>query len=245
MDERVEAIERATFAAVPPQALRELPGWLLGLDDGTVGRAHSAVPLRHQSAPALPLQRIEAAYAERRLQAVFRLPSSPAFDVAARALARVGYTPRQPTEAQFAPLSDVAQLQGHAVALAAQPDAAWVRLFLGEGTSAQDAASRLAILRRAEASIYASVRIDGELAAVGVGCVAHGWCGMHGMRTAAGWRGRGCAGAILGALARQAIAAGATLAFLQVEQANAPAQAVYRRAGFAVAWQYAYWRRTT
>lgn len=40
-------IERATLAAVSPQTVEELPGWLLPLDTGTVGRAISAVPLSH------------------------------------------------------------------------------------------------------------------------------------------------------------------------------------------------------
>ena len=43
----VESIERATQDAFPPLAMEELPGWLLGLDPGKVGRAHSAAPLQH------------------------------------------------------------------------------------------------------------------------------------------------------------------------------------------------------
>ena len=42
----IEGIERATFAAMPPQRLEARGDWLLGLDDGTVGRSHSAVPIR-------------------------------------------------------------------------------------------------------------------------------------------------------------------------------------------------------
>jgi hypothetical protein len=38
----VEAIERATVAAVSPEAVEELDGWLLAFDTGTVGRAKSA-----------------------------------------------------------------------------------------------------------------------------------------------------------------------------------------------------------
>ena len=42
----VEAIERATLAAVPPDTLEEQPGWLLPLDAGTVGRALPGVGVR-------------------------------------------------------------------------------------------------------------------------------------------------------------------------------------------------------
>src|SRR5688572_17123458 len=53
----VESIERATLAAMPPSASEEHEGWLLAFDPGTVGRAHSAVPLRHE---APEIQRVAA-----------------------------------------------------------------------------------------------------------------------------------------------------------------------------------------
>ena len=58
MDE-VEAIERATLAAVPPQRLVQWQQWLLAFDDGTVGRCHSAVPLHHDAPVAGALAAIE------------------------------------------------------------------------------------------------------------------------------------------------------------------------------------------
>ena len=51
----IEAIERATLDAVPPEQTAVLDGWLLGLDRGTVGRAHSAVPLTHDGCDAAVL----------------------------------------------------------------------------------------------------------------------------------------------------------------------------------------------
>jgi N-acetylglutamate synthase len=62
------------------------------------------------------------------------------------------------------------------------------------------------------------------------------------MRTAAGQRGRGLAGCVLAALAGVAIERGITQVFLQVEEANTAAQALYLRAGFQTAWRYHYWR---
>jgi hypothetical protein len=47
MKHDVENIERATLAAVSPEAVLELSGWLLAFDTGTVGRAKSAVPMLH------------------------------------------------------------------------------------------------------------------------------------------------------------------------------------------------------
>jgi ribosomal protein S18 acetylase RimI-like enzyme len=48
---------------------------------------------------------------------------------------------------------------------------------------------------------------------------------------------------VLAGLAGEARARGIERAFLQVEEKNTPARALYRRAGFAPAWRYFYWSR--
>ena len=73
--------------------------------------------------------------------------------------------------------------------------------------------------------------------------MSQGWCSIHGMRTLPAQRGRGLAGRILAGLADDAAARQLTRVFLQVEEGNDAALALYRRAGFATAWRYHYWRR--
>lgn len=63
------------------------------------------------------------------------------------------------------------------------------------------------------------------------------------MRTDQASRGRGLAGRVLAGLADAAIHRGMERSFLQVEDGNASALALYRRAGFETAWYYEYWRR--
>jgi N-acetylglutamate synthase len=118
-------------------------------------------------------------------------------------------------------------------------------LFLGDGFDPVDGASRLAILRRAQDARFASVVVGGQVAAVGFGCFSHGWVGVHGMRTAPAFRGRGLAAQILSALGREAMERGLERTLLQVEERNAAAQALYRRAGFQPAWVYEYLRLPT
>jgi GNAT superfamily N-acetyltransferase len=240
----IEAIERATLQAVAPEALEALPGWLLPMDHGTVGRARSAVPLHHGAPDPAALDPILARYAARGFEPAFRLPQVPAFDALQRDLGTRGFERQQPTLTQTCPtaaLLTAAPAPG--VELAASPDAAWMAMFLGAGLDPVDGASRARSLGRATGMLYASLREGGHTVASGAASFGHGWLGVHGMRTAAAQRGRGLAGVLVRAMAQEAQRRGIGQAFLQVDAGNAPALALYRRLGFATAWSYAYWRR--
>ena len=243
MDIDIEAIERATWAALPPAAVAELPGWLLGLDHGTVGRAHSAVPLAHAAPDLAMVDTVEQRYAAYGLRAVWRIPALLAFEALRSELAQRSYRATQPTCVQVGTASGMAALSdGAGVALASAPSKAWAAVFLGEGFDPVDGAHRVRLLGAAQQSMYASVEVGGQTVAVGTASFSHGWASVHGMRTAQAHRGRGLASAVLGALAREAQSRGIDRVFLQVEAANDKAQALYRRAGFATAWVYEYWR---
>ncbi len=241
----VQAIERATVAAVSPEAVGELPGWLLPFDHGTIGRAKSAVPLQHMAdhASAALVQTIEQRYAARGLQASFRLPDVASFDTMRNALLSQGYRPEQPTLVQLGTATAMRAVTSQARAeVAGAPDAAWAAVFLGEGFDPVDGASRVKNLSKTPGSVYASVREAGRTVAAGAGAFGHGWASVHGMRTAATHRGQGLAGRVLAGLAEAAAQRGIDQVFLQVEEGNAAARALYQRAGFKTAWKYLYWR---
>ncbi|MBI2770665.1 MAG: GNAT family N-acetyltransferase [Burkholderiales bacterium] len=240
----IESIERATLAAVSPQSVEEFPGWLLPFDSGTVGRARSAVPLRHAAQDASLLGQIESRYRERGLPAEFRLPATTDFSAWCVELRARGYQRTQPTLVQVAATQDVRGVSTHAPAQVDEaPDEAWAAVFLGEGFDPVDGASRVAALSRAPGSLFASVRQGGKVLAGGAGAFAQGWASVHGMRTAQSHRGQGLAGRVLAGLADAALKRGYTRTFLQVDAQNAPAIALYKRAGFETAWTYEYWRK--
>jgi N-acetylglutamate synthase len=243
----VEQIEHATIAAVSPQQVHSLPGWLLPMDDGTVGRAKSAVPLSHDAsnANANQIQIIEQRYTQHGMQACFRLPEVPSFDAMRQALLAKGYRAEQPTLVQLGTTAAMRQVTHQTPAQVDDvPDVQWAAVFLGEGFDPVDGASRVKTLAKAPGSVFASVRsADAEPAlAAGAGAFSHGWGSVHGMRTAAAQRGQGLAGRVLAGLAIAAQQRAIEKIFLQVEQVNTSAQALYRRAGFATAWTYVYWR---
>lgn len=239
----IEAIERATLAAVPPQRQETWHEWLLAFDDGTVGRCHSAVPLRH--APPRPgsVDHIASRYASAGLKPVFRVPERPAFQAFQRELLSRGYARSKPTSVQTAAIPAPGTPAGIEVTLANEPPPGWEQVFLGEGFDPVEGASRLAILRRGSASVFATAHEGGRIVAVGSACIRGSWGGIHGMRTLPAWRGRGHASAILAAFAHVARERGIPHWFLQVDESNAPALRLYERWGFVPAWTYAYWRR--
>jgi GNAT superfamily N-acetyltransferase len=238
----IEGIERATAAALPPEALEEISGWLVALDHGTVGRAHSAAPLAHTAPDAGAVAALEERYARFGTPAVLRLPELPAFAALREQLQQRGYRPGKPTLVQVARVQDMPSAADESVQLATAPAASWEQVFLGEGFDPVDGASRLAILGRARDSLFASIQRDGGTVAVGSACFSHGWCGIHGMRTLPVQRKQGSAGRILAAFAQEARNRALTQAFLQVEEGNAVARSLYARLGFTTAWTYRYWK---
>jgi GNAT superfamily N-acetyltransferase len=239
----IESIERATLQAVAPEVVESLPGWLLPMDHGTVGRARSAVPLHHQAHDTELLPSILERYAARGFEPRFRLPELPTFLPWHEALTQSGWHRGQPTLTMTGALEPLSRVHaGPPAELAAQPDADWMAMFLGEGLDPADGASRSRSLSRATGTLYASVREHGQTVACGAASFGHGWLGVHGMRTAAGQRGRGLAGRVLRAMALEAISRGLSGVFLQVDASNLAAQALYRRAGLTMAWRYDYWR---
>jgi predicted GNAT family acetyltransferase len=243
MDELdVEAIERATVAAVAPREVEELSGWLVAYDDVTVNRARSAVPLSHDKPDAEAVASIFDRYRARGIAPNFRVPQIPAMRAVETKLERLGLPSKQPTQVMVAKSQDVARAADGEVEIATQPDEAWTRVFLGEGLDPVDGASRVATLTRAKGSLFAGIRDGDEVIAGGVLAFGHGWASIHGMRTALAHRGKGLATQVLAALAREAMKCNHDRIVLQVEVANDTATRVYRRCGFERAWTYAYWR---
>lgn len=239
----IEAIERATLQAVAPEVVEELPGWLLPMDRGTVGRARSAVPLHHGLHDTDLLSTIVARYQALGYEPRFRLPDLPSFQSWHEALNHLGWRREQPTLTMAGEVHRLLALHTAPPAvLDSQPDAGWMAMFLGEGLDLADGASRSRSLGRATGTLFASVREHGQTVACGAASFGHGWLGVHGMRTAAARRGEGLAGSILHAMASEARQRGLVGVFLQVDASNLPALALYRRAGLSLAWSYDYWR---
>ena len=261
----VEGIERCTIAAVAPQQVHEmyrahqLPGWLLAIDGGSMGRACSAVPLSHAVDNANPevIADIVTQYAAQGMQAKFRLPDVPAFAAFVAKLHTLGYRSASPTWVQTttaaalcAATANASLAANHTVELANDADQNWTRVFAkGQAPSADDLA-RVDNFRRGTGVVFASVRQahvqsnaqDPQTVAVGAAAFSHGWACVHGLNTLPAYRGQGMGSSVLAALAQAALARGVQHVMLQVEDYNTSAQALYSRLGFSKAWKYVYWQ---
>lgn len=244
-DSDIEAIERATIAAVAPEVSEELDGWLLPFGDGSIQRAKAAVPLHREPVDAATLDRIEDRYRSRGFKPLLRLADAPCFDGLRAELQRRGYTEHTPTCVQLGSAQRMREVMAAGATPADvdnAPDDAWASMFLGEGFDPVDGAYRVKVLSRSKGMRYASVREGGRTVAAGAMAFGHGWASVHGMRTEKAMRGRGLAGRVLTGLADAALSQGFDRVFLQVDAENPPALALYRRAGFETCWTYSYWR---
>jgi N-acetylglutamate synthase len=230
----IEPLERAIVASVAPERVVEIAGWLVPLDDGAIGRAKSAAPLAHDADPDAVAD-IEQIYLAARRPPAFRVAESEEL------LAR-GYAPHTPTIMKTGTAAGLAALSTDPAELFAQPDAAWIAAFTGEGFDPEEGAQRVRNLTRSPGALFAAVREAARTTAVGVVSFGHGWAGVHGMRTAPDARRQGHAGRVLAAMGRAAQQRGVERAVLQVVEDN-PARRLYRAAGFTQAWRYHYWAK--
>ncbi|MEH1102541.1 GNAT family N-acetyltransferase [Micromonospora sp. CPCC 205561] len=233
----VVELELAADEAWPAAVRGRLGDWLLRSADGWTGRANSALPVGDPDRP-LPaaLDAVERWYADLGLPPMVNTPLPLAAPVGAELDAR-GWVSRPPVLVQTVPLAALPPAAPERpgappVELAAAPSDDWLAVAAGRKGGLPDAA--LHVLTAVEQARFAHVYADGELRAIGRGTVTGGgrWLGLSLIEVRPGARRQGLGGRIVRALAEWGVRAGASHAFLQVEQRNAPAVALYRTLGF-------------
>jgi ribosomal protein S18 acetylase RimI-like enzyme len=229
----VEAVAAQGWRA--PEETR-LGGWLLRAAEGFTGRANSALAVGDPGLPlADALTRVCDWYAARGLPPMVAIPhplGRPGDSHVDRFLGRRGWGVRSgPAVVMTAATADVARSGPAAGAeLRPEPDQAWLDLYHGYRGQLPPVARRL--LLSAPFQAFASIRRDGGIVAIGRVAVAAGWGGLSAVAVHAGHRRAGLATAISAALAEAAAGQGAARLYLQVEEDNTPAIALYARRGF-------------
>ncbi|BCJ37650.1 N-acetyltransferase [Actinocatenispora thailandica] len=252
---RVSPIHLQHIAAATWQPYRRdtLGDWLLGSSDGWTRRANSVVAAGD---PGLPLaEAIDAVVAwyqrhdqPARAQLVAVDPDSPAGadDPELRrvagldaALAARGWPVEAETLLLTAPIDRLRRAPRPAslppVRLSETPTPDWLAMF---GARKGLAPAATAVLTAGDTR-FAEVHLDGALVAIGRGAIADGHLGLSAIEVAPAFRRRGLARHLLAALADAAFDHAHT-AFLQVEEENAAARALYARLTFRLHHRYHY-----
>lgn len=261
----VRRLEGFTIAALPARESWELPAWLC-LANGSrhVGRVNSAMPLPARTGaegaePATILQ-VAQSYRARGLKPLVRwTPLAPSG--IAEQLTAAGWSSGREVLIMTRSLSTaevrvpdqnadrntdrpaLAQQEGGAepqAELHADASQSWSTAY----TSAYDHDEGLVRLRLALSAPaprrFATVKLSGQAAGVGLGVCLDGVVGVFDVLTLPEYRRRGVARRVVGSLLEWGRREGADLAFLQVAASNSAAVALYREFGFDTAYTYVY-----
>lgn len=244
-----------TARAWQPVESEALGDWRLRAAGGFTRRANSALPLGD---PGLPLGealgRVRAWYEERGLPAYVQTATGAegTQETLCAELERHGWRREVSAEVRTAALAPVGDLDADvtAVRLTREPDAAWLARYQRFATPGPHV---LRVLGSGPSVWFATVPGDapdaGPDAAPGAApaaigrCVVDGrWAGFMAVEVAPERRRRGLATTVMAALARRALDEGASAAWLQVEEDNEGARALYDGLGFAAHHRYHHFR---
>lgn len=236
-----------TARAWQPVESEPLGEWRLRAAGGFTRRANSALPLGD---PGLPLGeafgRVERWYEERGLPAYVQTATGAegTQETLCAELERHGWRREVTAEVRIAALAPVGDLDADvtAVRLTREPDEAWLSRYQRFSTPGPHV---LRVLGSGPAVWFATVagEAGGEAPAAIGRCVVDGrWAGFMAVEVAPEHRRRGLATSVMAALARRALDEGASAAWLQVEEDNEGARALYDGMGFAAHHRYHHFR---
>jgi ribosomal protein S18 acetylase RimI-like enzyme len=236
-------VEEAGLNALQTQRQMFYDGWLLRLSPGRARRARSVNAHFGSTRPLDGKIRFcERLYEARSLPVLFRItPFNHPRELDAALQAR-GYEAEDPVLVQVARLDRPPEIDGADIALSSPPPAAFVEAVgTLRGSSARQRAAHLERLQHTPLDTHAVLASsEGRPLAAAQVVLEDGLAGIYDVVTAEAARGRGIATRMVARLLTWAWEHGATHAYLQVDGANDKALAVYRRFGFATAYEYHY-----
>lgn len=221
----LERVFREAWPALEEQAA---DGWVARLTGGDTRRPNAINPLGPEAGDVLvAVDRFRDAYARAGLRQIVRVPDF--CPVADAALAEAGYAVEGAPRTIAADLAARAMPDHPGLELKPGPDMAWIAARVGPSG---DPATEALLARLALPAIFATVRVDGAVAAIGYAVHDAGVAVIESIRTDPRFRGQGlgktCVAALLAASAR----AGAGTACLQVDAGNVAGLALYASLGF-------------
>jgi GNAT superfamily N-acetyltransferase len=244
VNSRIIELESAGVESWPARETIDLDGWLLRFTDGHTHRANSVATHRFTGTRLeATIERAEKAYRARTIRPLFQIsPAAKPADLE-RILREKGYATITPTLTCVASslVMRASLPEPREVHTSGEPEDDFIALLLAGSRSEADGRERLDILSRIELPHICVTAYDkGVAVACGTGTLSKGWVGVNMMRTALEHRRNGHAQRVLSAIARWSDGKGVSRLYLNVEQANYGARALYTKAGFETAYEYRY-----
>jgi len=237
-----EELAHVASRAWRPVESERLGAWELRAASGFTRRANSVLPLGD---PGVPLDEaldvVRRWYGDRGLPAYIQTATGAegTQELLCAELERRGWVREVTAElwiGALAPVADRAEASG--VVLSREADEAWLARYRRKGVSEV----ALKVLGSGPSVWFATVPGEQDPAAIGR-CVVDGrWASFAAVEVDPALRRRGLATTVMAALARRALDEGASAAWLQVEEDNAGARALYAGMGFAAHHAYHHYR---
>lgn len=238
-------LARVCARAWQPLESERLGDWELRAAGGFTRRANSVLPLGDPGRPLdEALAYVRQWYAARGLPAYVQTATGAegTQELLCAELEARGWAREVSAQLRVAALAPVADLDADVarVELSRSCDEGWLRRYGRAGDSASHVSQ---VLASGPSVWFASVPGSGDGPAAIGRCVVDGrWAGFMAVEVDPEHRRRGLATAVMTALARQALLDGASAAWLQVEDGNDGARALYDRMGFAAHHTYHHYR---
>jgi GNAT superfamily N-acetyltransferase len=237
----IRRLEEVGLATWPALDIERRGGWDLRAAAGVTKRSNSVSPLCPATVPvAEQIAWCERWFATRALPASFRLTelAEPALETA---LVARGYALDPWVEVMTRPLGRAVS-RSPDVELEDQPTPAWLECLMelrfAPGTARSVVQAMLE--RRIAPTVFASIRMDRSIVALGIGAVHDDHVAIYAMHTVDVHRRRGLGTRLLDGLLAWGTGRGARAGFLQVHSETPGARAMYERAGFEAVYRYWY-----
>jgi N-acetylglutamate synthase len=233
-------LEELTLNSSAPPGQLLYDGWLLRFSPGKAKRARSVNPVYPSTLPLEEkVSHCERLYGERGLPAIWRLAEPTQPTGLEDFLTARGYERFDTTQVRHAAI-DAAALAGGEVESPRLEE--WFDMVGSlRGSPIAQRAAHLARLAALPLPIRTGAILEaGVPVATGLAILEGDHVGLFDVVTREGCRRRGFARTMVSALLRWGLEAGARRSYLQVEEGNAPAIALYEPFGFTLAYRYWY-----
>lgn len=246
-DDTITETEERAFRAWPAEVQSRLAGWVMRHDNVSPTRRANSVfagPVGDSVNLDGLLSQVESHYANLGKPPRFQISpvSSPAG--LEQQLEARGYQSEGHTMVSWALASDVVTSGGDfldGVQFSNEVSDDWEAVYANSIGDADVAQARMALFRRIRRdTAFVTVHRDNRPVAMGLGVFDEGWTGVFSMFTAPDFRRQGLARGIVSSLAHWTEEIGGSYMYLQVEDDNDAARAIYEQCGFNPVYPYHY-----